>query len=278
MNCMLSKLYNREIDPMTQKQKELSETEEQIKTMYEENLPLAKEGNLEALFQIAEAYRKYASYYDDDTVGNEAVVLYQNLADQGHGSALCQLGHFYDDGEYFERDKEKAAEFFRKAANVNCAEGYYFLGSCFANGDGVSQDDEKSFKAYLRSAELEDAGGMAKTGILYYEGKGVKQDYNQAYFWLQKAYLNSEDWGLYYLGVCYLNGLGTTINEKKGFQILERANEQFCYKQDEARKLLISCYEKGIGTEKSWENGQKIREKIENEQKTWDQIISAFIP
>ena len=100
---MLSKLYNREIDPMTQKQKELSETEEQIKTMYEENLPLAKEGNLEALFQIAEAYRKYASYYDDDTVGNEAVVLYQNLADQGHGSALCQLGHFYDDGEYFER-------------------------------------------------------------------------------------------------------------------------------------------------------------------------------
>jgi len=54
---------------------------------------------------------------------------------------------------YTARSCSKAAELFRKAADMGCAYAQYNLGYCYKYGDGVPRDLDKSAEWYRKAAE-----------------------------------------------------------------------------------------------------------------------------
>lgn len=215
----------------------------------------------------AEYYRAYAECYSDNKMGKKALGLFTECAQRGFSAAWLELGHIYDRGEWAQKDERKSLECYEKALQLGDGEAAYYLGQYYEKGGIVEKDLEKAVEIYRRGVELGAADAKAELGIAYFEGKGVLKDYVQAFYWLRESYDEGENKSGYYLAISYFNGLGTGLDEKKGFIVLEQTVAYtFCYKRDEAKELLINCYEKGIGTERNMKKADVIREKLRKQK------------
>jgi TPR repeat protein len=82
---------------------------------------------------------------------------------------------------------EKAAYWFRKAAEKGFAVSQYNLGIMYQQGKGVNQDDKKSFDWLLKAAETGYAIAQYQLSQYYAIGKGTKQSIRDEYKWLKQA-------------------------------------------------------------------------------------------
>jgi TPR repeat protein len=75
-----------------------------------------------------------------------------------NAAALASLAvaHLYADGLGVPQDFAKAAEFYRRAADLGMAEAAYHLANHYRDGRGVPRDREAAFRWYRRAAELGD--------------------------------------------------------------------------------------------------------------------------
>ena len=101
--------------------------------------------------------------------------------------AQTNLGYMYDVGEGVAEDKEKAVEWYLKAATQGNARAQYLLGLSYDAGEGVEEDDEKAVKWYKKAAEQGYTGAQNDLGVKYSEGEGVLQNEAQAIKWFKKA-------------------------------------------------------------------------------------------
>lgn len=255
----------------------LTEMEIEIRQMYEAYEKAKQEKNPNADLMLAEYCERYAGYYSDQDMGIKSARLYETFAAKDNVLALRKLGHYYRDGQFVERDASKGIRCYQRAVELKDAEAAYFLGNCYEDGKDVEVNYEKAVENYQKGAEWGDIDAQAELGIAYFEGKGILKDYEKAFFWLNQAFKNAAIRGGYYLAICYLNGLGIDMEEGRGFSILEQITQGgFIYKKDEALQLLINCYEKGIGTEKSIVKAKKIWEKVERDKKLFRDAIMLF--
>ena len=93
----------------------------------------------------------------------------------------------YNSGEGVVQSYEKAAEWYRKAAD----QGYHWaqdnLGDLYRDGKGVPQSDLAAAEWYRKAADQGLPGAQNSLGNLYYSGKGVEQDHRKAAEWYRKA-------------------------------------------------------------------------------------------
>ncbi|MGC2340888.1 MAG: tetratricopeptide repeat protein, partial [Methyloceanibacter sp.] len=79
----------------------------------------------------------------------------------------------------------------RKLAETEAAQGskeaYTLLGEIYAEGLGVAQDDKKAADAYRKGADLGDANAQFSLGTFALEGRGVKKDATAAADLFEKA-------------------------------------------------------------------------------------------
>jgi TPR repeat protein len=61
------------------------------------------------------------------------------------------------------------------------------LGELYYFGLGVDKDYEKAAEWYQKAALQGDADAQYKLGVCYYYGHGTSQDHTKAVEWLQKA-------------------------------------------------------------------------------------------
>ncbi len=64
--------------------------------------------------------------------------------------------------------------------------------SLATNYSVVERDHEKAAEWYIKAAKLNDAAAQRYTGMIYFMGKGVKKDYEKAVMWLNKAKANGD--------------------------------------------------------------------------------------
>jgi len=81
-----------------------------------------------------------------------ARILYEQAAQQGDASAMCNLGIMYANGEGVEQSYEKAKEYLQQAAQLGDAGAQCNLGCMYANGLGVSKDTMKAHALWTASA------------------------------------------------------------------------------------------------------------------------------
>jgi len=91
---------------------------------YEEWLPLAELGDVEAQFNLGVLYDEGAGVAQDLAI---AADWYQKAAEQGFIDAQANLGLMYYRGQGVPRDQEKATDWFRKAASQGDQEAADYL-------------------------------------------------------------------------------------------------------------------------------------------------------
>jgi hypothetical protein len=97
------------------------------------------------------------------------------------------LGDMYYFGHGVAKNDQKAAEYYRKAAEQDYAVGQCNLGFMYNHGYGVPLDYQKAAEWYRKAAEQGNADAQSNLGTLYENGDGVDKDMTKAVEWYSKA-------------------------------------------------------------------------------------------
>ena len=172
----------------------------------------AKQGYVDAIFLIGEMHLE-GKYGGTQNIP-EAKKYFQQAKEQGHMLAICKLAEIFA----IENNLEQAIEFYKIAAQANCAAAQFNLGVRYEYGECVEKDQKLANTWILKSAEAgypmaqynlsmkvaqnDDSAAVAwclkaaeggyaaaqnKIGLMYEHGNGVQQDYKQAIMWYRKA-------------------------------------------------------------------------------------------
>lgn len=184
------------------------------KMSFEEKEQAAKDGNEEAMADLAVAYLK-GEEVDQDF--RKSLYWWEKLAAEDYATAQFNTGLYYAKGAGCRRNFAKAAEWMARAAQ---------------NGDG----DAKQLAPVL--AEASDNLKKANEGNAIAQGKmaqlygylggsmdvaGSETDYKEAFKWAKKAAEKQDPEGLYNLGLCYEHGRGTSADSQKAMDAYKKA-------------------------------------------------------
>jgi uncharacterized protein len=118
----------------------------------------------------------------------QAFVLCQKAADQGFVPAQATLGILFAKM----KKPEKAAEWWRIAAEQGDPEAQYNLSVAYGKGLGLSQDAELALDWLIKAAEQGVASAQSKLGLRYVTGDGVALDPIEGHKWLMLASLKGD--------------------------------------------------------------------------------------
>lgn len=119
------------------------------KAAFKALLELARDGNTEATFKVAQCYENgYGRAADMD----KAVYWYKRAAEQGQTDAMLWLGtHFLEDGSL---DEKAAFKWFSAASEKGDLDARYMAGNMMFRGQGVAKNVDEAIRI-VRSAAVE---------------------------------------------------------------------------------------------------------------------------
>ena len=164
---------------------------------YEEIVADAQAGNADAMNHWA-----YILYYGIPRLNiardkQRANQLWKDAADKGNAFAQYCFGVSLFNGDVgVEKDKKQAFELYRKAAKQGNIFAVNKLGDIYYTGlEGVvEQDFEKAFDYYMQAAKEEKQDAVAMVGMMYYDGQGTVQDYGKAFHYLDETAYSDNRW------------------------------------------------------------------------------------
>ena len=121
---------------------------------------------------------------EDSTDSRFAFYEEQFLEDGPKRSPECQAEMDEAIDAYNQADFETALRLWRKWAANNDAEAMRMIAECYEDGIGVERDRQKALEWYHKAAELNDAVAMYRIGAYYHWDE---YDYEEALKWYQKA-------------------------------------------------------------------------------------------
>ena len=100
---------------------------------------------------------------------------------------LIHKGNRYYTGMWVPRDVERAAEYYRKAAEYGDPDAQYLVGRCYDSGIGLPKNEAEAAAWYSRAARGGNAEAQYRLGLAYERGTGIGKNLLQAYLWLNRA-------------------------------------------------------------------------------------------
>ena len=143
------------------------------------------EENPNALRQLGRFYEE--GKYGGDQSYEKAAAFYRRAADLGHVLAMYNLGSMYDLGRGVRLDKKRANEYFRMAADRGLPQAQNNLGNRFRTGDGVEPDFAEALRYRKLAAHQGFKQGEHNLGIAYALGVETPRDADEAIKWLERA-------------------------------------------------------------------------------------------
>jgi TPR repeat protein len=177
----------------------------------------AKAGDAKAMTLLGELYAKGQGVGRDD---QKAAEWYKLAADRGDANAMYALGTFKLDGRAGPRDRTEAMTLFAQAAKLGNASAAYNMG--LANLE--PQGDLKAAADYFRigaKAGLPDA--QYALSLMYKEGRGVEKNLKEAMRLLQQAAIADHPDAMVEFAIAQFNGADTPRNEAAAIAMLRRA-------------------------------------------------------
>ena len=117
------------------------------------------------------------------------------LARQGDLAAQIELANAYRKGIGVSQDYKTAVKWFTLAAEQGDAVAQYNLGIMHSFGLGVVPNYQPAVKWYTLAAEQGNALAQYNLGRLYYLGKGVPENLVYAHMWANQASSNGFEMG-----------------------------------------------------------------------------------
>jgi len=193
---------------------------------------------------------------------------------QGKGNAEAQndLGEAHLRHHWAERDEDKAADWFKKAAAQGHANAQFRLGSMYYSkdksfvdklaykfipnlfqpvphsqswpkslpADAVSQDLDKALELFIKSTKQGHPGGQYMLANMYHQGDIVEKSNEKAYDLYKRSANQNFSPAQVQLVQFYLQGIGTKTNFAKAVYWYERAleNKQYIYGKEYRLKRM----------------------------------------
>ena len=217
-----------------------------------------------------------------------AYEYFQRAGNEGHITALTELGNMRCSGQGTTKDYEKALNFFDRAYkqgeigvllgefNPNsCSEAQRMIGFLSEQGYGTAKSYVNGIKWYRKSADRGNAYAQYTLGSIYENGRtgnppaveGVPVNYNEALKWYLKAGEQGHVGAQFTLGFIYENGRsgskdcveavkwyrkaaerGHVMSQLKLGSIFKRGAENVSTNYSEAFKWLCRAANQGVET------------------------------
>ncbi len=125
--------------------------------------PLAEEGNVDALRNLAQMYRLGLGVQQDD---EKAYELYRRAANLGSDQAQVNIAFQLLTGKGVAQNRSKAAAWFARAADAGNPLAQYNLGLMYEKGIGVERNDEFAMELYRVAASQGQRRAIARLEAL----------------------------------------------------------------------------------------------------------------
>ncbi|MCL2200045.1 MAG: stalk domain-containing protein, partial [Defluviitaleaceae bacterium] len=139
----------------------------------------------------------FATSFRWGRVDGEAVSSYQStlwLAESGFAHSQFRVAVMYAHGwEGAPRDFERAAYWYRKAAESGIPQAQNNLGMLYRHGNGVPQNYETAVYWYKKAVEQGEPNAEFNLGFAYLMGLGVEADPAQSAYWNRRAAEQGQD-------------------------------------------------------------------------------------
>ncbi|GAA5096735.1 SEL1-like repeat protein [Wohlfahrtiimonas larvae] len=142
----------------------------------------------------------YLQYGDNSKKITDAFLLFQRAANEDFASAQYKLGHMYERGMGVKQDYETARFWYDKARHNQFIQANVALGLLYENGLGVSKDNMKAYEYYRNAAEAGNVDAQNSVARAFERGLGVDQDLERAIFWYKEAAKQKDSYAEYNLG------------------------------------------------------------------------------
>lgn len=117
---------------------------------FNKKLELAENGKIQAMYDVGKLYQRGRGVNKNI---NKAAGWYQKAATAGHAAAQAKLGILYFEGRGVPQDYIKAVKLLNAAAKQNVPSAFYQLANMFELGTGVRQDLHQSIYWYKRAKQ-----------------------------------------------------------------------------------------------------------------------------
>lgn len=198
-------------------------------SLFRDKLNEANSGNSEAQYDVGTMYQNGRGVQADR---NKALEWYRKAAAQNHPRAVSRLNLMEENATRFDRTFSQAEKGDR--------ESLYDLGNMYMMGVGADIDYISAIKAFEQSANQGYDKAAYKLGLIYYEGTGVRSNPTEAFKWFGIAAEDDFPAAQYYLGRMYGEGKGTRRNNTLALQWLGKAVDGGF---DQARVEIINVTE-----------------------------------
>ncbi|MDO4184442.1 MAG: tetratricopeptide repeat protein [Rhodospirillales bacterium] len=176
--------------------------------------------------------------------------------EDGDVEAALTLGYMYLYGENgVEADDAKAFKYYELAAAKDDIVALNNLGSLYFSGVGTNRDIEKAAALFKRAAELGNSEAAVNLAFIYLTARGGTDatTRSEVVRLFSQAAEGGNTTAQYMLGMIYYNGFGVTKNDDKAFIYLKKAASTF----DEAQYQLGLRYMNAEGTPRNYGNAVK---------------------
>ncbi len=199
-------------------------------SLFREKLREATAGDSAAQYDVGTMYQNGRGVAADR---NKAVEWYRKAAAQDNASAVSRLRLMEENAARFKKTLAQAAK--------GDAESQYDLGNMYMMGVGSDIDYDRAIKAFEQSANQGNDKAAYKLGLMYFEGTGVHSKPATAFKWFRMAAEHNFPAAQYYLGKMYGEGTGTRRNNSLALQWLNKAVDGGF---EQARGEMINVTEK----------------------------------
>ena len=123
----------------------------------------------------------------------EEVAAERKKAEEGDADAMCKLGEWYEEGKKgLALDDKQAAEWWRRAADLDHPTATACLGDAYRDGVGVDEDEARALVLIGMAAGLGSAFGCYLLGLYHLDGYcGLAKDPKETARWYRKAQSSS---------------------------------------------------------------------------------------
>lgn len=150
----------------------------------------SKQGDVEAMVNVAECYNHGWFVEKDDRKANE---YYRMAAERGHAESEFMLGLAYLDGIGIGKDMSMAVRYIQRSADKGVVNAQYVLGTLYQMDEARQYlKVGKAFDYFEKAAKKGHAKAQIELGDIYIMGDNIEADLSKGVFWLSCAYMQSD--------------------------------------------------------------------------------------
>ena len=141
----------------------------------------------------------------------------RQAAVNGNPAAMFEVGLRYNEGKLLEKDLNKAAEWYQRAADSDLAPAQFRLASLYEKGTGVEKSLPKAISLYKKAADAGNARAMHNLAVLYTGPEGGPKVQEATELFKKAGSLGVQD-SQFNLGILYGRGMGVELDLKESYK------------------------------------------------------------